>query len=186
MKKKRSTLIVVSEFMDAAKEFCSIVEKRDIYSKTMILQKLYLSILELMRTAALLPNSGSPKAYWGSESTATKNYKVLYPSLKKKFGKDDRYSEIYDPYDLTDNRQVWGSLADDICDIYREVFSGLHEWEAASSQERNKIICAWQLFFEIHWGEHGLSALRAIYFILFRRTNKKVEAIGFKNYKGKK
>src|ERR1700730_3073025 len=51
---------------------------------------------------------------------------------------------------------VVGDLSDDLADIYRDLREGLAQ---ASPADR---IWSWRFNWEVHWGRHAISALRAI------------------------
>ncbi len=74
----------------------------------------------------------------------------------------DFYWEVIDPLETPAENGV-GSLSDDIGDIYRDVVSGLVEFEAGRSAEAQ---WEWSFNFESHWGEHATSAMRALHWWL--------------------
>ncbi len=53
-----------------------------------------------------------------------------------------------------------GSLSDDIADIYRDVVSGLVEFE---SGRRAEALWEWGFNFRHHWGAHATGAIRAVH-----------------------
>jgi hypothetical protein len=100
-------------------------------------------------------------------------FRATHNSLQKKFGKYDRYKEVFDPYDKREKLPTYGSISDDISDLYQDLKDGLQRWEMASLKTKRRILSNWRFQFEIHWGEHATSALRAIYFVLFRNVDGK-------------
>ena len=58
---------------------------------------------------------------------------------------------------------IVGSLADDLADTYFDLKEGLALQEAGET-EPSRVIWEWRFSFDIHWGEHALSALRSLYF----------------------
>lgn len=71
--------------------------------------------------------------------------------------------QVFDP--TKDREAIYGSLADDIADIYRDLKEGLvlHHSGLASP---NDILWDWRLGFYSHWGKHSMDALRTIHFLL--------------------
>ena len=74
------------------------------------------------------------------------------------------YSEIFSPLVMADEPVV-GDLADDLADIYREVAIGLHLLDAGFVDDA---IWQWGFAFQVHWGEHASSAIRALHCYLSR------------------
>jgi hypothetical protein len=76
----------------------------------------------------------------------------------------DIYWEVFDPFEC--NEPVAGSLSDDILDMDRDVSRGLALWDAGAE---DAAVWEWRFSFEVHWGVHATSALRAIHRALSRR-----------------
>lgn len=74
------------------------------------------------------------------------------------------YSEIFSPHVLQDEPVV-GDLADDLVDIYRDLARGLQLHAAGLVDDA---LWEWGFNFQIHWGEHASSAIRALHCYLAR------------------
>jgi hypothetical protein len=170
LKKKSET---VNAFAAEAVKFCEIIETRAKLTRTRFLQTLYLEIPSLISSASTLPNDLEFKIIKRNRVEEHNEWQSLFNDLKKKFGNQDYYQEIFDPYEKIDLKPVFGSLSDDIADIYREIKPGTINWEKKSKAQKERIAGNWHFFFEIHWGEHATSALRALYFLLYRKIEKK-------------
>jgi hypothetical protein len=72
----------------------------------------------------------------------------------------DYYGEVYNPLTVPPDEAAVGSLADDIADIYRDVVTGLREYEAGRPVEA---LWQWGFLFGAHWGEHATGAIRALH-----------------------
>ena len=72
----------------------------------------------------------------------------------------DYYGEVFDPLPVPPEEPVIGSLADDLCDIYRDVVTGLREYEAG---RRAQAVWEWGFGFRHHWGDHATGAIRALH-----------------------
>ena len=70
------------------------------------------------------------------------------------------YGEVFDPLPVPPEEPVVGSLADDLCDIYRDVVTGLRAYEAGL---RAHAVWEWGFGFRHHWGEHATGAIRALH-----------------------
>ena len=72
----------------------------------------------------------------------------------------EAYGEVFDPTVIPPQTPVCGSLSDDIADIYRDVVTGLREYQAG---RRNAALREWGFLLQIHWGEHATGAIRALH-----------------------
>jgi hypothetical protein len=72
----------------------------------------------------------------------------------------DYYGEQFDPLVVPPDESTIGSLSDDIADIYRDVVSGLRDYEAGRYAEA---MGAWAFGFRHHWGAHATGAMRALH-----------------------
>lgn len=72
----------------------------------------------------------------------------------------DMYGEVFDPLHIPPEEAVVGSLTDDITDIYRDVITGLREYNAG---RRAQAVWEWGFGLRHHWGEHATGAIRALH-----------------------
>lgn len=72
----------------------------------------------------------------------------------------DFYGEVFDTQPIPPEVLVVGSLSDDIGDIYRDVVTGLQEYEVG---RRAQAVWEWGFGFRTHWGEHATGAIRALH-----------------------
>ena len=84
----------------------------------------------------------------------------LFNALKEKLGQWDLYRQVFDP--TGDSNAIFGSLADDIADIYRDLRKGLELKETYPSQP-DAAIWEWRFGFYFHWGKHAMDALLAMH-----------------------
>ena len=87
----------------------------------------------------------------------------LYNLLKEKLGDWDLYWQVFDP--TKDTEAIYGTLADDMADIYRDLQEGL-VLAATEQAQPADIIWEWRVGFYSHWGKHAMDALRTIHFRL--------------------
>jgi hypothetical protein len=69
------------------------------------------------------------------------------------------YSEIFSPL-VPQDEPVVGDLADDLVEIYRDIAAGLHWLDAGRVDDA---LWEWGFNFQVHWGEHASSAIRALH-----------------------
>lgn len=70
------------------------------------------------------------------------------------------YSSVFDPHATTPEEPVVGYLADDITDIYGDLYKGLSLYSSGHLAEAE-----WEFLFSFqsHWGRHASSAIRALH-----------------------
>lgn len=70
------------------------------------------------------------------------------------------YRDVFDPFAAEPDEPVTNSVADDLADTWTDVTAGLSMYEAGHREQA----CAWwRLMHQVHWGEHTVGALRALY-----------------------
>jgi hypothetical protein len=70
------------------------------------------------------------------------------------------YQEVFDPFAEPSEAPVAGCIWDDITDIYRDVVTGLREYQAG---RRAQAVWEWGFGLQHHWGEHATGAIRALH-----------------------
>ena len=70
------------------------------------------------------------------------------------------YRKVFDPYAEPIDSELVGDVIDDLGDIYRDLQRGLEHWRNGRVAEA---LWEWRFNFQIHWGEHATSALRALF-----------------------
>ncbi|WP_051304048.1 DUF5063 domain-containing protein [Calidithermus chliarophilus] len=163
----------LATFAQLADEFCGFLEGEEaspsrgfIQRLHHLLSRLYLGALELPHTDVLFgPENDDEEA----SNAQADNYRreeleqqirQVVARLAGYLGEIDYYLEVFDPYETSNAEPVGGSLVDDISDIYRDLLAGLRQWERGES---GAALWEWRFNFEVHWGEHAISAIRAIH-----------------------
>jgi hypothetical protein len=172
MTKKISDTKPIIEFIDVATRFCMLIENRDEKTGIKLLQEAFIILPQLCLSGMRLPDI---KRFFDYKETrmSQEQWNELYKSLERKFAKYDGYNEMFDPYDIEDQEPTYGTLSDDLSDIYRDIKPGLQGWEKVTSTERLAIIWHWQWGFENHWGDHATSVFRALYSLLYNHIENK-------------
>jgi Domain of unknown function (DUF5063) len=158
-------------FGSVADRFCSIVEAASSVKRTDLIVQLYRILPVLIAQAIALPeiksddgdespNSREPSA---NVRLSDEQWRQLYEALKEKFADWNGYTQVFDP--TTDKEATFGSLADDVADIYRDLKEGLvlHQTHHGRVED---IIWEWRLLYYSHWGKHAIDALHAAHFRL--------------------
>jgi hypothetical protein len=75
----------------------------------------------------------------------------------------DLYWDIFEPMVVPPDEPACNSIADDLGDIYGDVKCGLILYEQGHFAEA---CWQWRFTFYIHWGEHLVGLMRALYWIV--------------------
>jgi hypothetical protein len=116
-------------------------------------------VTRLYLAALLLPPPwGDGRSCASVECVDDAEWRLVYTSAGR-LPVDD-YGEQFDPLVVPPDEPTIGRLSDDIADIYRDVVSGLRDYEAGRHSEA---VGAWAFGFRHHWGAHATGAIRALH-----------------------
>jgi hypothetical protein len=163
-------------FARLAEEYCLTIERREQIADAgflpaihSLLPRLYSAALALPDTDILFPDTDDIDGDADYEPpdrnpdrASHDEWREIYRSLEQLIGSRNYYREVFDPYEPVTEKEVTGSIADDLTDIYRDLRTGLAAWKRGDSRAA---LWEWRFPFETHWGEHATSALRAIHVI---------------------
>jgi len=167
---------VAERFGAVARRYCALVEAASSLEKRQLLGRVYEVLPDLISAAIHFPDANpwdreaegdadieKPEKAPAAQMTR-EEWRVLYESLTQKLGDNNGHWDVFNPASA-EHEIVYGSLADDIADIYRDLR------EPLVLLDKNEItfemaIWDWQLGFTSHWGHHAIEALKAIHCIL--------------------
>ncbi len=147
----------IRDFAIVAEQYCQWAESLD-PSDEINLNDLLLLLSELLNKVLLMPDVDP------SDSDEEKN-RISHDEwmkIHKWFTpiKFQYYREIFDPHDFKEDEPITGDLHDDLADIYRELKPALLLYIDDKIEDA---AFEWKSTFGYHWGEHLISAMRAIY-----------------------
>ncbi len=165
---------IAGRFAVIANRFCTVVDSASSMERTDLLLQIYQILPKLIDEAISLPDvklsdngdpieGNRPQAFQANVKQSVQEWGQLYNLLKEKLGDWDRYWQVFDPTE--DDEAIFGTLADDIADIYRDLKEGLVLIESREAPPED-IIWSWRLLFYSHWGKHAIDALLAVHFRL--------------------
>ncbi len=70
------------------------------------------------------------------------------------------FSQVPDSRVIPGGEPVAGDVADDLADLFRDLWDGLQAYDSGSHQDAAS---AWRRSFEVHWGSHVTNALVALH-----------------------
>jgi Domain of unknown function (DUF5063) len=165
-----------TQFGAVARRYCALVDSSVELEKDQFLLQMYRVLPDLLVEAVRLPDTDPWKrneeedgsddfpAKDASAEMSHEEWSALYNLLKEKLGQDDFYWTVFDPTS-EDNEVIRGTLADDLADVYRDVKESLLLVDK-NAMTAELAIWNWRLLFYSHWGDHAISALRAIHNLL--------------------
>ena len=143
----------VEAFRVVAAAYCDFIDSCRTFEEEESFRKLLRIISHLYTNALDLPEVEL-------EEEHLTDVDFLLPEVDVKY--HNVYTEIFDPYH--DKTPVNGCLDDDIIGIYSDLKKGLLLYEQGHGIEA---VWEWRFGFEVHWGEHATSAIRALHSIKF-------------------
>lgn len=155
-------------FAGLAETFCRRVEDADAPPEELLdavhrlLPQLYAGALQLPPTSLLYDDDGESSESYDDDppGDAAPGAAAGLPHLAAFLGERIHYREVFNPYADVAEEEVTGNIIDDLDDIYSDVRRGLLHWRASQA---GHALWRWRFHFEIHWGEHATSALRALF-----------------------
>ena len=146
----------IEEFSRVAKEYCEWClsppgeEPSEVRTALSLLLRLYSQALALQ-----FPKDMDDDLE-GERPDETTRKKVFERAGALPF---NNYSSVFDPHVVPPEEPVVGDLADDIADIYRDLFEGLSLYRSGHLAEAE-----WEFLnsFQSHWGRHASSAIHAL------------------------
>src|ERR1700693_1902140 len=110
-----------SEFVEAAQQFCILIERAAELSPSALLTSIYLSLPGLTRAAFFLPQVEPETIGIFEEGKPPEGVSKSHRSLLEKTGKFDRYFLVFDPQEPIAKDPVDASLAADLDEIYQDL-----------------------------------------------------------------
>lgn len=155
------------EFSFVASQFCAVVDSAPSLDRVEFLSRIYEVLPRLIHQGIVLP-AVSPSDVDDREEIKRTRVKQeewgqLYDSLKEKLGDWNLYWQVFDP--TKDSEAIYGSLADDISDIYRDIKEGLGIQDPDLALQRDTV-WSWRFGYYSHWGRHAINALYTAHALL--------------------
>lgn len=145
------------EMMQAALDYCSLIEQIDDNEKE-ILPSL-LQLLPRLHAGIAAFSAEKEADCYVNEADLDARFE-LFSRLRQLLGERDSY---WLEYDVLNNEECKsGSLADDLTDIYCELKSGLLSLEE-NLKDQSQAIDDWRCGYKVHWGKHLVDAEKHLY-----------------------
>lgn len=142
-------------FHELAKGFCAWCEGESLGSNPELAASAWLA--HLHAAALQLPEAdpdnddGLPELPVGPLAQAERNLKPFAGSF---------YRTVFDPDPRNTDEPVMGDIGDDLLDTYKDIKAGCALCDGGRSQEA---LWYWSYMHRLHWGQHAVGALAALY-----------------------
>jgi hypothetical protein len=164
----------VLQFRAAAELFCRLLESWPADADRWV-EEILAALARLYACGHALPDFGitdeAPDMY-DEFPVADEEWRRVYSLVRETLGTQAGYWVYFDPTEppTSGEQPVFGDLADDLADIYRDIKPGLRAWDAGLAQYLADIVYEWKFpSFGSHWGVHAVSAMRALHPLAYLR-----------------
>jgi len=164
---------IFAAFTTEAKAFCDAVDVHESISLARFVRQLASRVVRLYGAALQLPDvtsetSDNPSDAL-SDAFSPEQESALRRALEKKLGSYNTYREIFDPYDDSREEPIYGSLGNDLAEIYNDLRDIVASYDRTNESALIDILWNAQFKFSYHWGEHATKALRVLDSLIHRQ-----------------
>ncbi|MET0574166.1 MAG: DUF5063 domain-containing protein [Pedobacter agri] len=158
--------VTTKEFLACAKQFTDLLETPDIPNE--VFYKAAHSALVKLYAAGHALEEINLKYSVDADFDRNEFFQSKDRNQISELGKDSFYSEVFDPVNEDDKEPSQGWLVDDFSDIYRDLKIELTKIETIGTEKAVED-ALWQMKWSYlnHWGQHAISALRALHFLFY-------------------
>lgn len=149
---------IADRFSDEARRFVEWADGTS-SSQTMSASVALRRVVALYAVALELPQPWSEKVSLGEAPCPDMSRRLATVRQRASALALQHYSEIFSPH-VPHDEPVVGDLSDDLHDIYIDVAKGLRLHEMGHIDDA---LWQWGFNFQIHWGKHASSAIRALH-----------------------
>jgi hypothetical protein len=165
---------ILAAFITEAKAFCDAIDGHETLSLGRFVWQLAFRVVRLYGTALQLPDvisetSDNPSDAL-SDAFSHEQESALRHALEMKLGSFNTYREIFDPYDDPREEPIYGSLGNDLAEIYSDLRDVIAAYEPTKEDTLVDVLWNAQFQFSYHWGEHATKALRVIDSMMHRQN----------------
>ena len=149
----------VADFVVEAPRFCALIESEANESATFekecltVLLRLYLRVLLLPRVDPIEPELPDRIPHEGWQAVRERTIRRI---------DCDQYWEVFEPFAEEKPDPIYGSISDDLADIWRDLKMGLLSFDIGKPNCVESAVWHWRFGFGSHWGYHVAGAIRAL------------------------
>jgi hypothetical protein len=142
----------IDEFVSTVIEYCQFAD-----SNNNNLDEIRSLLLRLIFHIPAIHSAQHEYDHEGDSVTSDKSEELMKRFSKLKI---DYYQMVFSPLDVDqEDEPVMGILADDLTDIYIDLYEGLSNYK---NGHQGEAYFDWSNSYRHHWGSHAINALKAI------------------------
>jgi hypothetical protein len=152
----------VTKFAEAAQVYCELVENAASADKHNFFERCFRLVSGLISLAIELPEiDGAPE----DRAITHDSYAEIVRRIQVQTGNREYYRMVFAPWGPDSEELMYGSISDDLADIWRDLRNGLISLESGNL---NNAIWFWRFNFLYHWGpHHATQVLRPLFSLVF-------------------
>lgn len=148
----------VREMVEAAQDFCLLIEYSESYEVNLWLADLARILPRIQAAMAYLDEPDIEYSFFALPDLEERF--ELFCRLKDQLGGRDEYRLEYDV--SSESEEMSGSLADDLADMYFELKRGLNLYQS-DRENQEHALKIWQIGYLLHWGQHLVDAQKHLF-----------------------
>ncbi|MCQ2227307.1 MAG: DUF5063 domain-containing protein [Bacteroidales bacterium] len=168
MKKEEIYAKNIVEFAMVAKEYCTMLDNIDKYSKADFIRVSSRILPLLYIKASVLPEDVATVLDDDLEEFVDEySYETVRRSVRAKLGGHDEYLEVFKEDMQRSEEPVPASISEDMADIYQDICNFCEQYRIGVEDIQNDAIAAVGEKFRTYWGQRLCNALRALHSALY-------------------
>ena len=150
----------VAEFVAEARRSCALIENEERGAASAFEKECLLVLLRLYEQILRLPSADPPDPEL-PERIPHEQWQAVRERTAQRTG-HDVYWEVFEPFAEHKPDPIYGSISDDLADIWRDVKEGLSTFDSGKPNCIKDAVWHWRFSFGSHWGHHVADAIRAL------------------------
>ena len=150
----------VAEFVAEARRYCALIENEERGTASAFEKECLVVLLRLYQQMLRLPSTDPPDPEL-PEQIRHEEWQAVWERTSQRT-EHDQYWEVFEPFARNKPDPIYGSISDDLADIWRDVKEGLSTFDSGKPNCIKDAVSHWRFSFGSHWGYHVAGAIRAL------------------------
>jgi hypothetical protein len=150
----------VAEFVAEARRYCALIENEEHGTASAFEKECLVVLLRLYEQMLRLPSSDPPDPEL-PEQILHEEWQAVREQTAQRT-EHDKYWEVFEPFAKNRPDPIYGSISDDLADIWRDVKMGLSTFDSGKPNCIKDAVWHWRFSFGSHWGHHVAGAIWAL------------------------
>ncbi len=150
----------VAEFVAEARRYCALIDAEDNSRNSAFEKECLAVLLRLYQQILLLPNV-DPDEPELPDRIPHEEWQAIRERIAGRT-EHDLYWEVFEVFAETKPDPIYGSISDDLADIWRDLKMGLSTFDSGKPNCIEHAVWHWRFSFGSHWGHPAADAIRAL------------------------